>query len=94
MCCARELHNGRVCSYAPSGIGTARINTGFRDRHQISFLHGLSDRMYDSHAGHLFADSNYISFTVCPSIHMTISGSGWLGIATGNQKISMHSLDF
>jgi predicted ester cyclase len=27
-------------------------------------------------------------------MHMTVSGSGWLGIAPGNQKISMRSLDF
>ena len=27
-------------------------------------------------------------------MHMTVSGSGWLGIAPGGQKITMRSLDF
>ena len=83
------------CSwYGPSGIGTARSITGFRNWHQIPFLNGLPDRVGDPHAGHAFADNNYVAFTAWPGMHMTVSGSGWLGIAPGNQKITMRSLDF
>lgn len=83
------------CSwYGPSGIGTARSTTGFRNWHQIPFLNGLPDRVGDAHAGHAFADDNYVAFTAWPGMHMTVSGSGWLGIAPGNQKITMRSLDF
>ncbi|TLU66910.1 ester cyclase [Thalassotalea litorea] len=83
------------CSwYGPSGIGTARTITGFRNWHQIPFLNGLPDRVGDPHAGHVFSDGNYTAFTAWPGMYMTVSGSGWLGIAPGNQKISMRSLDF
>lgn len=83
------------CSwYGPSGIGTARTVQGFRDWHQIPFLNGLPDRVGDPHAGHLFSDGNYTAFTAWPGMYMTVSGSGWLGIAPGNQKITMRSLDF
>ncbi|WP_394176327.1 ester cyclase [Thalassotalea litorea] len=83
------------CSwYGPSGIGTARTVAGFRNWHQIPFLNGLPDRVGDPHAGHVFADGNYTGFTAWPGMHMTVSGSGWLGIAPGNQKITMRSLDF
>lgn len=83
------------CSwYGPSGIGTGRSITGFRDWHQIPFLNGLPDRVGDPSKGHLFADNNYAAFTAWPGMHMTVSGSGWLGIAPSNQKITMRSLDF
>lgn len=83
------------CSwYGPSGIGSARTLKGFRNWHQIPFLNGLPDRVGDPHAGHAFADDNYVGFTAWPGMHMTVSGSGWLGIAPGNQKITMRSLDF
>jgi len=83
------------CSwYGPSGIGTARTIKGFRNWHQIPFLNGLPDRVGDPHAGHLFSDGDYTGFTAWPGMHMTVSGSGWLGIAPGNQKITMRSLDF
>jgi predicted ester cyclase len=83
------------CSwYGPSGIGTARTINGFRNWHQIPFLNGLPDRVGDPHAGYLFADGNYTAFTAWPGMYMTVSGSGWLGIAPSNQKISMRSLDF
>jgi predicted ester cyclase len=83
------------CSwYGPSGIGTARTMTGFRNWHQIPFLNGLPDRVGDPHAGHAFSDNNYVGFTAWPGMSMSVSGSGWLAIAPGHQKITMRSLDF
>ncbi|OFA32113.1 polyketide cyclase [Glaciecola punicea] len=83
------------CSwYGPSGIGTGRGISGFRDWHQIPFLNGLPDRVGDPSKGHLFADNNYAAFTAWPGMYMTVSGSGWLGIAPCNKKITMRSLDF
>ncbi|MFT4608816.1 MAG: putative ester cyclase [Chitinophagales bacterium] len=89
-----EYWHPRCSWYGPSGIGTARTINGFRNWHQIPFLNGLPDRVGDPHAGYLFADGNYTAFTGWPGMHMTVSGSGWLGIAPSNQKISMRSLDF
>lgn len=83
------------CSwYGPSGIGTGRGITGFRNWHQIPFLNGLPDRVGDADAGHLFADGDFVGFTAWPGMHMSVSGDGWLGIAPAGQKITMRSLDF
>ncbi|MEW6999144.1 ester cyclase [Colwelliaceae bacterium BS250] len=83
------------CSwYGPAGIGTGRGINGFRNWHQIPFLNGLPNRVGDANKGFLFADHNYVGFTAWPGMHMTVSGSGWLGIAPGEQKITMRSLDF
>ncbi|MEP0201596.1 MAG: ester cyclase [Halioglobus sp.] len=83
------------CSwYGPSGIGTGRGISGFRNWHQIPFLNGLPDRVGDAAAGHLFADGDYVGFTAWPGMHMSVSGDGWLGIAPSGQQITMRSLDF
>ncbi len=83
------------CSwYGPSGIGTARTITNFRNWHQIPFLNGLPDRVGDAGAGYLFGEGNYVGFTAWPGMHMTVSGDGWLGIPPVNKRITMRSLDF
>lgn len=83
------------CSwYGPSGIGTGRGITGFRNWHQIPFLNGLPDRVGDASKGYLFGDHDYVGFTAWPGMQMTVGGDGWLGIAPSNQKITMRSLDF
>jgi len=90
----QDYWHPRCSWYGPSGIGTARTIEGFRNWHQIPFLNGLPDRVGDPHAGHLFADENYAAFTAWPGMYMTLSGSGWLGMAPGKQNITMRSLDF
>lgn len=90
----QDYWHPRCSWYGPSGIGTARTIQGFRDWHQIPFLNGLPDRVGNPHMGHLFADGSYTAFTAWPGMHMTLSGSGWLGLPPGNQLITMRSLDF
>jgi predicted ester cyclase len=80
--------------YGPSGIGTGRGIEGFRHWHQIPFLNGMPNRVGDVNKGYLIGDGNYVGFTAWPGMLMTISNDGWLGIAPGNQKITMRSLDF
>ena len=80
--------------YGPSCIGTGRGIEGFRKCHQIPFLKALPNRVGNADAGHLFADNDYVGFTAWPGMHMTVSNDGWLGIAPGNQEITMRSLDF
>ncbi len=80
--------------YGPSGIGTARGIQGFRKWHQIPFLSGMPDRVGSGTEGNLFADGNFVGFTAWPGMHMSISASGWLGIAPAGQQITMRSLDF
>ena len=86
---AKRLHDywhTRCSWYGPSGIDTARKINGFIDWYQISFFNELPDRVGDPHAGHLFADGNFTAFTTWPGMYMKVSGSGWLGIALGDQK--------
>ncbi|WP_428774507.1 ester cyclase [Vibrio sp.] len=80
--------------YGPSGIGTGRGIAGFRNWHQIPFLNALPNRRTKEGNGYLFAEHNYVAFTAWPGMEMTVSGSGWLGIAPANQEITMRSLDF
>lgn len=80
--------------YGPSGIGTGRGLSGFRNWHQIPFLNALPDRGGIPEAGNMFADGDYIGFTAWPGMRMTVSGDGWLGIAPASQQITMRSLDF
>lgn len=80
--------------YGPSGIGTARGVSGFRNWHQIPFLKAMPDRVGSQGAGHFFADGDYVGFTAWPGMSATITGDGWIGIAPAGQKITMRSLDF
>jgi len=80
--------------YGPSGIGTGRGLSGFRNWHQIPFLNGLPDRGGIPEKRNMFADGDYVGFTAWPGMSMTVSGAGWLGIAPANQQITMRSLDF
>ncbi len=80
--------------YGPSGIGTCRGISGFRNWHQIPFLNALPDRRSINDSRYLFADGDYVAFTAWPGMAMTVSGDGWLGIAPANQEITLRSLDF
>lgn len=83
------------CSwYGPSGIGTCRGISGFRNWHQIPFLNGMPNRVGTPSAGHMFADNNYVGFTAWPGMFMSISEDGWLGIPPADKAITMRSLDF
>tara|TARA_B110000285_G_C14887241_1_gene496792 strand:- start:275 stop:727 length:453 start_codon:yes stop_codon:yes gene_type:complete len=80
--------------YGPSGIGTGRGLSGFRNWHQIPFLNALPDRGGIPETRNMFSDGDYVGFTAWPGMRMTVSGDGWLGIAPAGQQITMRSLDF
>jgi len=83
--------------YGPSGIGSSRRVSGFRNWHQIPFLNALPDRVArlseDSQAPY-FSDGDYVAFCGWPGLDATVSGDGWMGIAAAGQKITLRSLDF
>ncbi len=85
----------RMNWYGPAGLGTARGIAAFRRQHQIPFLKALPDRRANlSGHGVMFGDGDYVATTGWPNMQMTVTGDGWLGIAPGNQAITMRSLDF
>ena len=80
--------------YGPSGIGTSRGLSGFRNWHQIPFLNGLPDPGGISEKQNMFADGDYVGFTGWPGMRMPVGGDGWLGIPPAEQQITMRNLDF
>ena len=82
--------------YGPSGIGTGRGISGFRNWHQIPFLNAMPDRgqYRDEITYHFFGDKNYAAVTGWPNMIQTLSGDGWMGIAPTGTRITMKSLDF
>ncbi|MEX3010605.1 ester cyclase [Hoeflea sp. TYP-13] len=86
----------RMNWYGPSGIGTARGITGFRNLHQIPFLRAMPDRgqATEGIAAHFIGDGKYAAVTGWPNMKQTITGDGWLGIAPGSQAVTLRSLDF
>lgn len=81
--------------YGPSGIGSMRRISGFRNWHQIPFLKAMPDRKGAvTDAAAMFGDGDYVGTTGWPNMQMTLSGDGWLGIAPANKALTMRSLDF
>ena len=86
----------RMNWYGPSGIGTGRGISGFRNWHQIPFLQAMPDRgqYVDQINYHFFGDRNYVAVTGWPNMIQTLSNGGWMGIAPPGKRITMRSLDF
>jgi len=94
----------RLNWYGPAGIGACRGISGFRNWHQIPFLHGMPDRKLDSKSdrtsdwevdsAHWIAEGDYVCETGWPNMQLTLSGDGWMGIAPAGKEILLRSLDF
>jgi predicted ester cyclase len=82
--------------YGPSGIGTGRGISGFRNWHQIPFLAAMPDRgqYNDQVTNHFFGDGDYAGGTGWPNMMQTLSENGWMGIAPSGKRITLRSLDF
>ena len=83
--------------YGPAGIGTSRGISGFRNWHQIPFLHGMPNRKLDASAdlySHWVAQGHYVCETGWPNMRLTLSSDGWMGIAPANKEVLLRSLDF
>ena len=90
--------------YGPAGIGACRGNSGFRNWHQIPFLHGMPDRTLDSKSdrtsdweidtSHWIAEGNYVCETGWPNMSLSLTGDGWMGIAPAGKEVLLRSLDF
>ncbi|MFY2822327.1 ester cyclase [Ruegeria sp. MALMAid1280] len=86
----------RMNWYGPSGIGTGRGFSGFRNWHQIPFLSGMPDRgqYVEDITYHFFGDGDYAAVTGWPNMIQTVTHDGWMGIAPAGTRITMRSLDF
>ncbi|MEE3122339.1 MAG: ester cyclase [SAR324 cluster bacterium] len=86
----------RMNWYGPSGIGTGRGISGFRNWHQIPFINAMPDRgkYVEQITYHFFGDKNYAAVTGWPNMIQTLSDGGWMGIAPPGRRVTMRSLDF
>ncbi|SLN42286.1 ester cyclase [Ruegeria meonggei] len=86
----------RMNWYGPSGIGTGRGISGFRNWHQIPFLNGMPDRgqYVEDITYHFFGDGDYAGVTGWPDMIQSVTHDGWMGIAPSGKRITMRSLDF
>lgn len=83
--------------YGPSGIGSNRGISGFRNWHQIPFLRAMPDRKLDAMGdlmSHWVAEGEYVCETGWPNMRLTLSQGGWMGIAPPNKEVLLRSLDF
>ncbi len=83
--------------YGPTGIGTARGISGFRNWHQIPFLRAMPDRKLDTMGdlqSHWIAEGEYVCETGWPNMRLTLSDDGWMGIAPAGKEVLLRSLDF
>ena len=83
--------------YGPTGIGTARGITGFRNWHQIPFLRGMPDRKLDAMGdlmSHWISEGKYVCETGWPNMRLTLSDDGWMGLPPVGKEVLMRSLDF
>lgn len=83
--------------YGPTGIGTSRGISGFRNWHQIPFLNGMPDRKLDAMGdlmSHWVGEGDYVCETGWPNMRLTITADGWMGIAPSNKEVLLRSLDF
>lgn len=81
--------------YGPSGIGSNRRISGFRNWHQIPFLKAMPDRgLVDNVPLYFFGDGPYVGVTGWPNMKLSITHDGWLGIPPTGKEITMKSLDF
>lgn len=62
----------------------------------LKHTHSNNERSYheDHVSFHFFAEQNYVAVTGWPNMIQTLSNDGWMGIAPGNQKVCLRSLDF
>ena len=79
--------------YGPAGIGSSQGIDGFQAYHQIPFLIAFPDRKGGNHDVR-FAEGRYAVSNGLPSLKATHSGSGWLGLAATNKRVTMRVMDW
>ena len=83
----------RMMWHGPAGIGTTRGLRGFEDFHQRPFLAAFPDRCGAEAAAHP-AEGMYCASFGWPSMRMTHTGGGWLGLPPTGRKLTMRVADF
>ena len=79
--------------YGPSGIGSTMGISGFKRQHQMPFRKALySTRTFNGHKSR-FAEGVYGGWVGWPSLSMTVTGGGFMGLPATNADIDMRVVD-
>jgi hypothetical protein len=79
--------------YGPSGIGSTMSIHGFKKQHQMPFRKSLySTRKFNGHKSRL-SEGQYGGWVGWPSLSMTVTGGGYMGLPATNTDIDMRVVD-
>ncbi len=79
--------------YGPSGVGSTLSIGGFKRQHQVPFRRSLySTREHKGHKARL-TEGAYGGWVGWPSLSMTVSGGGYMGLPATNTPIDMRVVD-
>lgn len=79
--------------YGPSGIGATMSIGGFKRQHQIPFRKSLyTTRIFNGHKAR-FAEGVYGGWVGWPSLSMTVTGGGYMGLPATGKSVDMRVVD-
>lgn len=88
-----ETWHDTMIWYGPGGIGSTMSIRGFKQQHQIPFRKALySTRKFNGHKAR-FAEGSYGGWVGWPSLSMTVTGGGYMGLPATNTDIDMRVVD-
>jgi hypothetical protein len=88
-----ETWHDNMIWYGPGGIGSTLSIAGFKRQHQMPFRKALySTRKFNGHKSR-FSEGKYGGWVGWPSLSMTVTGGGYLGLPATNKDIDMRVVD-
>ena len=88
-----ETWHDNMIWYGPDGIGSTLSIDGFKRQHQIPFRKALySTRKFNGHKSR-FAEGKYGGWVGWPSLSMTVTGGGYMGLPATHKDIDMRVVD-
>ncbi len=88
-----ETWHDNMIWYGPSGVGSTMGIRGFKQQHQIPFRKALySTRKFNGHKARL-AEGHYGGWVGWPSLSMTVTGGGYMGLPATHTDIDMRVVD-
>jgi predicted ester cyclase len=88
-----ETWHDTMIWYGPSGIGSTLSINGFKKQHQMPFRKSLySTRKFNGHKSR-FTEGHYGGWVGWPSLSMTVTGGGYMGLPATHKDIDMRVVD-
>jgi predicted ester cyclase len=88
-----ETWHDTMIWYGPAGIGSTLSIDGFKKQHQMPFRKSLySTRKFNGHKSR-FTEGHYGGWVGWPSLTMSVTGGGYMGLPATNKEIDMRVVD-